>query len=110
MSDPAVLAQMSIPDGESCVEIPDRMPQFFRQGIVTSISEAEFERSRPGSFSALRRHMCQQPGSTSMTTPPRRLHRQTPNLIYKNTPDRTLILSDLVCISDTWWAILGLNQ
>lgn len=32
VSDPAVLAQMSIPEGESCVEIPDRMLQFFRQG------------------------------------------------------------------------------
>ncbi|WP_144081784.1 hypothetical protein [Micromonospora wenchangensis] len=31
VSDPAVLAQMSIPEGESCVEIPDRMLQFFRQ-------------------------------------------------------------------------------
>ncbi|MET8278091.1 hypothetical protein [Micromonospora sp. NPDC005174] len=32
VSDPAVLAQMSMPEGESCVEIPDRMLQFFRQG------------------------------------------------------------------------------
>ncbi|MGW0502186.1 hypothetical protein [Micromonospora sp. NPDC003241] len=32
VSDLAVLAQMSIPEGESCVEIPDRMLQFFRQG------------------------------------------------------------------------------
>ncbi|GAB3814197.1 hypothetical protein [Micromonospora zhanjiangensis] len=32
VSDPAVLAQMRIPEGESCVEIPDRMLQFFRQG------------------------------------------------------------------------------
>ncbi|RQX02615.1 hypothetical protein [Micromonospora inaquosa] len=32
VSDPTVLAQMSIPEGESCVEIPDRMLQFFRQG------------------------------------------------------------------------------
>jgi hypothetical protein len=30
--DPAALAQMSIPDGETCVEIPDRMLQFFGQG------------------------------------------------------------------------------
>ena len=26
------LAQMDIPDGETCVEIPDRMIQFFEQG------------------------------------------------------------------------------
>ncbi|WP_422773366.1 hypothetical protein ACN28C_10825 [Plantactinospora sp. WMMC1484] len=32
VSDPAVLAQMSIPEGESCVEIPDRMLRVFRQG------------------------------------------------------------------------------
>lgn len=32
VSDPAVLAQMSIPKGETCVEIPDRMLQFFREG------------------------------------------------------------------------------
>lgn len=32
VSDPAVLAQMSIPEGETCVEIPDRMLQFFREG------------------------------------------------------------------------------
>jgi hypothetical protein len=31
VSDPDTLAQMSIPPGESCVEIPDRMIQFFRQ-------------------------------------------------------------------------------
>jgi hypothetical protein len=32
VSDPATLAQMNIPEGETCVEIPDRMLQFFRQG------------------------------------------------------------------------------
>ncbi len=29
--DPATLAQMDIPAGETAVEIPDRMIQFFRQ-------------------------------------------------------------------------------
>jgi len=29
--DPEALAQMSVPDGETCVEIPDRMAPFFRQ-------------------------------------------------------------------------------
>lgn len=32
VTDPDVLAQMDIPPGETCVEIPDRMVQFFRQG------------------------------------------------------------------------------
>jgi hypothetical protein len=32
VSDSHTLAQMDIPDGEACVEIPDRMVQFFRQG------------------------------------------------------------------------------
>ncbi len=32
VTDPAVLAEMNIPDGESCVEIPDRMIPFFAQG------------------------------------------------------------------------------
>lgn len=32
VTDPAALAQMDIPDGEGCVEIPDRLVQFFRQG------------------------------------------------------------------------------
>lgn len=32
VSDPATLAQMNIPEGETCVEIPDRMLRFFRQG------------------------------------------------------------------------------
>ncbi|OLT12258.1 hypothetical protein BJF78_24665 [Pseudonocardia sp. CNS-139] len=32
VTDPETLAQMNIPDGESCVEIPDRMIQFFGQG------------------------------------------------------------------------------
>lgn len=32
ISDPAVLAQMGIPPGEGCVEIPDRMLPFFTQG------------------------------------------------------------------------------
>jgi hypothetical protein len=31
VSDQEILAQMDIPAGESCVEIPDRMIQFFRQ-------------------------------------------------------------------------------
>jgi hypothetical protein len=31
VADPETLAQMNIPDGETCVEIPDRMLQFFRQ-------------------------------------------------------------------------------
>lgn len=31
VADPEVLAQMDIPDGEGCVEIPDRVVQFFRQ-------------------------------------------------------------------------------
>jgi hypothetical protein len=29
--DPDALAVMDIPEGEACVEIPDRMLQFFRQ-------------------------------------------------------------------------------
>lgn len=32
VADPDALAQMDIPEGETCVEIPDRMLQFFRQG------------------------------------------------------------------------------
>ncbi|MFI6761637.1 hypothetical protein ACIBF5_21110 [Micromonospora sp. NPDC050417] len=32
VSDQGALAQMNIPDGESCVEIPDRMLQFFKEG------------------------------------------------------------------------------
>lgn len=31
VTDPDALAQMDIPEGETCVEIPDRMLQFFRQ-------------------------------------------------------------------------------
>jgi hypothetical protein len=31
VSDPETLAQMEIPTGETCVEIPDRMIQFFEQ-------------------------------------------------------------------------------
>ncbi len=31
LTDPEALAQMDIPDGESAVEIPDRMIKFFRQ-------------------------------------------------------------------------------
>ncbi|MGK8558421.1 hypothetical protein [Nocardia gipuzkoensis] len=31
ITDPATLAQMDIPEGETCVEIPDRLVQFFRQ-------------------------------------------------------------------------------
>lgn len=32
VNDADALAQMNIPDGEGCVEIPDRVVQFFRQG------------------------------------------------------------------------------
>jgi hypothetical protein len=32
LTDVEALEQMNIPDGEGCVEIPDRMVQFFRQG------------------------------------------------------------------------------
>lgn len=32
VTDPEALTQMDIPDGEGCVEIPDRVLQFFRQG------------------------------------------------------------------------------
>ena len=32
VTDPEVLAQMGIPDGETCVEIPDRMIPFFTEG------------------------------------------------------------------------------
>ena len=32
VADDETLAQMDIPDGETCVEIPDRMIQFFEQG------------------------------------------------------------------------------
>jgi hypothetical protein len=31
VTDSEVLIQMDIPDGETCVEIPDRMLQFFRR-------------------------------------------------------------------------------
>jgi hypothetical protein len=31
VTDPGALAQMSVPDGETAVEIPDRMLQFLRQ-------------------------------------------------------------------------------
>jgi hypothetical protein len=31
LTDPAALAQMDIPDGETAVEIPDRMLQYFRR-------------------------------------------------------------------------------
>jgi len=30
VTDPAVLAAMNIPDGETCVEIPDRLIPFFQ--------------------------------------------------------------------------------
>jgi hypothetical protein len=32
VTDQSALAEMNIPDGESCVEIPDRMLQFFKEG------------------------------------------------------------------------------
>ncbi|MGH3737763.1 MAG: hypothetical protein ACRDT6_19445 [Micromonosporaceae bacterium] len=32
VDDPATLAQMDIPDGETAVEIPDRMLRFFDKG------------------------------------------------------------------------------
>ena len=31
VTDPGVLGVMNIPDGETCVEIPDRLVPFFRQ-------------------------------------------------------------------------------
>lgn len=31
VTDPEVIAEMNIPEGETCVEIPDRMIPFFRQ-------------------------------------------------------------------------------
>ena len=31
VTDREVLAQMNIPEGETCVEIPDRMIQFFKE-------------------------------------------------------------------------------
>ncbi|WP_433063173.1 hypothetical protein [Dactylosporangium sp. CS-033363] len=31
VTDPAALAAMDIPEGETCVEIPDRLVPFFRQ-------------------------------------------------------------------------------
>lgn len=31
LNDPVVLAAMNIPEGEDCVEIPDRLVPFFRQ-------------------------------------------------------------------------------
>jgi hypothetical protein len=33
VTDVAALAQMDIPEGEGCVEIPDRMIQFFLKGF-----------------------------------------------------------------------------
>jgi hypothetical protein len=32
VTEPDALAEMNIPEGESCVEIPDRMIPFFTQG------------------------------------------------------------------------------
>jgi hypothetical protein len=32
VEDQEALARMDLPSGETCVEIPDRMIQFFRQG------------------------------------------------------------------------------
>lgn len=32
VNDPEALSQMNIPEGETCVEIPDRMLQFFEKG------------------------------------------------------------------------------
>lgn len=32
VTDPEALAQMRIPEGETCVEIPDRLVPFFRAG------------------------------------------------------------------------------
>ncbi|GGK07348.1 hypothetical protein GCM10010123_41570 [Pilimelia anulata] len=32
VTDPSVLAEMGIPEGEACVEIPDRMIPFFAEG------------------------------------------------------------------------------
>ncbi|WP_280212542.1 hypothetical protein [Nocardia cyriacigeorgica] len=37
VTDPDILAQMDIPEGESCVEIPDRLvPYFFREAEAAS--------------------------------------------------------------------------
>ncbi len=39
VTDPEVLARMDIPDGETCVEIPDRLvPYFFREPQAASDS------------------------------------------------------------------------
>ena len=32
VADPATLAEMNIPEGETVVEIPDRLVPFFREG------------------------------------------------------------------------------
>lgn len=32
VTDPEALAQMDVPDGEACVEIPDKVITFFEQG------------------------------------------------------------------------------
>jgi hypothetical protein len=32
VTDPEALAQMDVPEGEACVEIPDRVMMFFGQG------------------------------------------------------------------------------
>jgi hypothetical protein len=32
VDDPEVLAQLDVPSGEACVEIPDRLLQFFGEG------------------------------------------------------------------------------
>ncbi|WP_067671798.1 hypothetical protein [Nocardia miyunensis] len=34
VTDPETLAQMDIPEGELCVEIPDRLVPFFGQGDI----------------------------------------------------------------------------
>ncbi|TLG17825.1 hypothetical protein FEK35_01335 [Nocardia cyriacigeorgica] len=37
VTDPEILAQMDIPEGETCVEIPDRLvPYFFREPEAAS--------------------------------------------------------------------------
>jgi hypothetical protein len=42
VTDPDALKQMNIPDGETCVEIPDRLVPFFGQdGVMRLSNEAE---------------------------------------------------------------------
>ncbi|MEV0683194.1 hypothetical protein AB0I35_04925 [Nocardia sp. NPDC050378] len=36
VTDPEILAKMDIPEGESCVEIPDRLVPFFFEGAQSA--------------------------------------------------------------------------